>query len=173
ARTASCSYAALRRYNWLSIFRSQREKDAMQKSGLWVLAVAAGLAALVTTGGIARAGLIAPLGLSQTAEQLRLAQTETVQFRWGGHRYCWYPNGWRGPGWYRCGFRSRRGLGWGGPAGWHGWRHPGHRPPIARPPHHRPVPPIARPPHHRPRPPVGRPPRPGRPGHHRPRPATG
>ena len=55
---------------------------------------------------------------------------ENVQFPFpffGGHRYCWYFDGWRGPGWYWCGYRWRRGLGWGGGEGWHGWSSPGHR----------------------------------------------
>ena len=30
--------------------------------------------------------------------------------------YCFYLDGWRGPGFYRCGFRNRRGLGWHGRA---------------------------------------------------------
>jgi hypothetical protein len=47
-------------------------------------------------------------------------------YAWGGHNYCWYPGGWRGPGWYWCGYGARRGYGWGGGAGWHGWRHGGH-----------------------------------------------
>ena len=38
-----------------------------------------------------------------------------------GHRYCFYLNGWHGPGWYRCGFAFRRGLGWGGVYGWNDW----------------------------------------------------
>ena len=44
-----------------------------------------------------------------------------VQHSWNGRTYCWSESGWKGAGWYRCGFASRRGLGWGGPAGWHGW----------------------------------------------------
>jgi hypothetical protein len=39
----------------------------------------------------------------------------------GGRNYCWYSAGWQGPGWYWCGYASRRGLGWGGGEGWHGW----------------------------------------------------
>jgi hypothetical protein len=31
-----------------------------------------------------------------------------------GRRYCFYFDGWHGPGWYRCGFAWRQGLGWGG-----------------------------------------------------------
>jgi hypothetical protein len=44
-----------------------------------------------------------------------------VRHSWNGRTYCWYESGWKGTGWYRCGFAARRGLGWGGPAGWHGW----------------------------------------------------
>jgi hypothetical protein len=125
---------------------------------------------------LAMAGLIsqatlpaeAALGVGAFAPPASLAAAspiEKAQFVWGGRRYCWYPSGWRGPGWYQCGFAWRRGLGWGGPAGWHGWRHPPvvvHRPPVRpRPPVHRPRPPVARPPaHHRPpahRPPAHRP----------------
>jgi hypothetical protein len=40
-----------------------------------------------------------------------------------GHRYCFYFNGWHGPGWYRCGFAFRRGLGWGGVYGWNSWNY--------------------------------------------------
>ena len=38
-----------------------------------------------------------------------------------GQRYCFYFNGWHGPGWYRCGYAFRRGLGWGGVYGWNSW----------------------------------------------------
>lgn len=49
---------------------------------------------------------------------------QPVQFyMWNDRRYCWYDNGWHGPGYYWCGYRWRRGYGWGGPMGWHGWRH--------------------------------------------------
>jgi len=44
-----------------------------------------------------------------------------IHHSWHGRTYCWSESGWKGPGWYRCGFAARRGLGWGGPAGWHGW----------------------------------------------------
>jgi hypothetical protein len=42
-----------------------------------------------------------------------------------GARYCFYFDGWHGPGWYRCGYRLRTGLGWGGGYGWQGWRDAG------------------------------------------------
>jgi len=92
-----------------------------------------------------------PRGLRLEIDQLKVI--ETAQFFWGGRRYCWYYNGWRGPGWYQCGYHWRRGFGWGGPVGWHGWRRP---PVVVRPPVHRPG---VRPPVHRPgvRPPVHRP----------------
>src|SRR5215469_2077251 len=87
----------------------------------------------VMAGARSQAAVVAPDALRTAANQL--AAVETVQFSWKGQRYCWYNSGWRGPGWYRCGFRWRRGHGWGGPSGWHGWRRPGmHRPP-GRPPH--------------------------------------
>lgn len=72
------------------------------------------------------------------------APLQEAQFVFGGRRYCWYWDGWRGSGWYWCGYAFHRGLGWGGPRGWHGW-HVGPRP-RPRPPHvgQRPRP---RPPH--------------------------
>ena len=47
----------------------------------------------------------------------------------GGRRYCFYPDGWRGPGYYWCGYAWRRGFGWGGPLGWRGWGGYAYRPP--------------------------------------------
>ena len=49
-----------------------------------------------------------------------MSLSEKAQFFYGKARYCWY-DGWRGPGWYQCGFGWRRGYGWGGPLGWQGW----------------------------------------------------
>ncbi len=46
---------------------------------------------------------------------------EVAQFIFGGHNYCWYDSAWSGPGWYWCGYAGRRGLGFGGGAGFHGW----------------------------------------------------
>jgi hypothetical protein len=53
------------------------------------------------------------------------AAFEPVQYLYAGHNYCWYPNGWRGPGFYWCGYALRNGLGWGGGVGWHGWNSSG------------------------------------------------
>ncbi len=52
----------------------------------------------------------------------RLGILEETQFIYEGRRHCWYRDGWHGPGWYWCGYDWRRGLGWGGPEGWQGWR---------------------------------------------------
>jgi hypothetical protein len=58
----------------------------------------------------------------------QLGQVEKAQFVFRHRRYCFYPDGWHGPGFYWCGYAWRRGLGWGGPHGWHGW--------YVRPRHH-------------------------------------
>lgn len=50
-----------------------------------------------------------------------VAVVDQAQYVYYGHRYCWYEDGWRGPGWYWCGYAYRRGWGWGGPGGWRGW----------------------------------------------------
>jgi len=46
---------------------------------------------------------------------------QSVQYFWGGRHYCWYDDGWHGPGYYWCGYRLREGFGWGGGIGFHGW----------------------------------------------------
>src|ERR1044072_2766432 len=67
----------------------------------------------------------APLGadLGQAADGL--SAVEPVQYFYGGRNYCWYPDGWRGPGFYWCGYANRVGLGYGGPVGWRNWHHGG------------------------------------------------
>jgi hypothetical protein len=49
------------------------------------------------------------------------AVLQPAQYVYLGHDYCWYDRGWRGPGFYWCGYAYRNGLGWGGPLGWRGW----------------------------------------------------
>jgi hypothetical protein len=72
------------------------------------------------------------------------SDVEQAQFISGGRNYCWYDDGWRGPGFYWCGYAYRRGFGWGGGVGWHGWQRggpgrighggrPGGRPGMGRP----------------------------------------
>ena len=80
------------------------------------------VAAVITLGAGAQAApLIAAGGLGAASKAVNLR--EDAQYVWGGYQYCWYDAGWRGPGWYRCGFDWRRGYGWGGPMGWRGWHH--------------------------------------------------
>jgi hypothetical protein len=70
-----------------------------------------------------QAAPISPQGLKAAAgEQSAIDQ---VQYRYAGREYCWYDDGWHGPGFYWCGYRLRTGFGWGGPEGWHGWRSAG------------------------------------------------
>lgn len=59
-------------------------------------------------------------GLKDAIDNLDLTQQAAV-YVVDGRRYCFYFEGWRGPGWYRCGFAWRRGLGWGGVYGWRSW----------------------------------------------------
>ena len=83
--------------------------------------------ALVTAAGIALlACASAPTADAQLISGVTTgdstAMLQPVQlYVWGGRQYCWYVDGWHGPGWYWCGFRFRRGFGWGGGWGWHGW----------------------------------------------------
>ena len=88
-------------------------------TGLATLAaIAAGVTTLSTRSDAA--GLPGTGVLNGAADSI--AVTENVQlYMFGGRRHCWYDDGWQGPGWYWCGYRHRRGFGWGGGAGWHGW----------------------------------------------------
>ena len=66
-------------------------------------------------------------GVRIAADELNMIE-QTQVYIYSGQRYCWYPDGWRGPGWYRCGYRLRHGFGWGGGVSWYGargWRRPG------------------------------------------------
>jgi hypothetical protein len=81
------------------------------------LAVAAG-ALLVATQ--ANAGSF-PVNKLTGAETGLVDQVAVRVYVHEGRRYCFYFDGWHGPGWYRCGFAWRRGLGWGGVYGWNSW----------------------------------------------------
>ena len=64
----------------------------------------------------------APYADARMSSQLSSAALiENIQYVWEGRRYCWYEDGWHGPGWYWCGYRLREGLGWGGERGWRNW----------------------------------------------------
>ncbi len=92
----------------------------MQKfSRAWLCAV--GLAAVLGMAGAARATPAAPAApaIDRSAAQLDVVDRAAYVYR--GRSYCWYPGGWNGPGWYRCGYSGRHGYGWGGANGWQGW----------------------------------------------------
>jgi hypothetical protein len=55
------------------------------------------------------------------------APIELAQFVFDDQNYCWYDDGWQGPGWYWCGYAWDDGIGWGGGYGWNGWRGGGSR----------------------------------------------
>jgi hypothetical protein len=67
----------------------------------------------------------AAVSLATIASVAMPTKADAQVFVYEGARYCFYFDGWHGPGWYRCGYRLRTGLGWGGVYGWHGWRHAG------------------------------------------------
>ena len=84
------------------------------------LAVAAALTAGASLFGSAEtAPIVSPNGLFATADSGNMI--EDAHYVWAGKGYCWYDDGWNGAGWYRCGYASRSGKGWGGPQGWHDW----------------------------------------------------
>ncbi|HEY1940808.1 MAG TPA: hypothetical protein VGH40_01680 [Roseiarcus sp.] len=89
------------------------------------------LAALGLSAALTASAALPLAGVSQAAMSYgvagadlthQVAPVEKTQFAYGGYNYCWYPGGWRGPGYYWCGYAWRTGLGWGGPFGWNGWR---------------------------------------------------
>lgn len=87
------------------------------------------LAIALTAGVFAFKADAMPLGAGIGHAADGLSAVEQSQYSYGGRRYCWYPDGWRGPGFYWCGYNLRQGFGWGGPVGWRGWHHGGGRGP--------------------------------------------
>jgi hypothetical protein len=66
----------------------------------------------------------APIVGGGAVREPTLSAVEPVQYIYLGKPYCWYHYGWAGPGWYRCGYGTRTGLGWGGSYGWNAWELP-------------------------------------------------
>ena len=75
--------------------------------------------------GVAEAAIGDGVAASHIATQLM--PVEKAQFFFGGRNFCFYPDGWHGPGFYWCGYAWNNGVGWGGGEGWHGWRGGGGR----------------------------------------------
>ena len=80
-----------------------------------ILAAIVGLIGIAATGAASRAAPVAHL------DGFVPSMVQDAQYFWAGRRYCWYPDGWHGPGYYWCGYAWREGFGWGGPLGWRGW----------------------------------------------------
>ena len=78
--------------------------------------VAACAAALVAGAKESEASPAGGAGALGNAVDSSMTEPAQVYVR-AGRRYCFYVDAWRGPGWYRCGFAWRRGLGWGGTYG--------------------------------------------------------
>jgi hypothetical protein len=77
----------------------------------------AAAASLLASGAAANAAPLLVVGVDTPGAPV----LEKTQYVYLGHDYCWYDGGWRGPGFYWCGYAWNRGWGWGGPAGWRGW----------------------------------------------------
>jgi hypothetical protein len=89
-------------------------------------AIAIMAAAIIFTGGVAcRVALGAPSSAAASVGDATKAldPVQKAQYFWDGYEYCWYDDGWNGPGWYVCNYGPWiSGLWWGGPFGWHHWR---------------------------------------------------
>ena len=81
---------------------------------------------LLAAAGLAGLGLTLPAKAAPALPGIdravsALSSIEDAAYVYRGRRYCFYNNGWNGPGWYWCGSAYRRGYGWGGYRGWQGW----------------------------------------------------
>ena len=69
----------------------------------------------------ARAGVGDHTGGALSSLKFMTRVEKAQYYSYGGNNYCWYDEGWQGPGWYSCGDEWLNGFGWGGPYGWNGW----------------------------------------------------
>ena len=99
----------------------RKGKVSMRRFAVTVVAAAIFVAGAPIMGAsVGAAPIVAPGAIRGAADSLNVI--ERAQFIWLGRNYCWYDDGWNGPGWYWCGQYLVRGVGWGGGYGWHGWR---------------------------------------------------
>ena len=56
-------------------------------------------------------------GVYRNADRPTLEHVSVQLYVSGGRNFCWYYDGWNGPGYYWCGYSSRAGFGWGGGSG--------------------------------------------------------
>jgi len=89
-----------------------------------LLTTIAAAAAFIAAGSVTNRADAMPLGdpVGSRAAIDDLNIVDNVQYFWGGRRYCWYDDGWNGPGWYWCGRYLIPGIGFGGGVGFRGWR---------------------------------------------------
>jgi hypothetical protein len=99
----------------------------MRKLGL-VVALAGTIAAGLALSGGAQAAPVSSAAIGDAAAAFNVV--DKTQYIYGGRSHCWYNSGWKGPGWYWCGYRWRRGYGWGGPRGWNNWTYSGWGPAV-------------------------------------------
>ena len=91
----------------------------MSRKLAFSLALLAGVALPIANAATAAIGLG---GAGPQALALVAGPVVKVQFVFDDQNYCWYDDGWQGPGWYWCGYAWDEGVGWGGGYGWNGWR---------------------------------------------------
>ncbi len=80
-----------------------------------------GLALAIATGFALPLASSAEAAMGSAIPSTQILPVEKAQFFFLGHNFCWYDDGWQGPGWYWCGYAWNNGYGWGGGDGWHGW----------------------------------------------------
>lgn len=97
----------------------------MHKLALLAAAAVLSAAGLLSSPAAQAAPLASPAALQTAADGL--STVDSVQYFYAGRRHCWYDDGWRGPGFYWCGYAHRHGFGWGGGPGYRGWARPGVR----------------------------------------------
>jgi hypothetical protein len=112
------SFGVPRRLGLLHLAALNEKEPAMLGKSARIIALTAamGLGAASAAQAAIGDGVLGARGPLTSATQI-----ENAQFIFGGRNYCWYDNGWQGPGWYWCGYALRTGFGFGGGAGWHGW----------------------------------------------------
>jgi hypothetical protein len=103
---------------------TESKRPIREKTMRKIIIASAAVIALAASGslmsGLAEAGATGlSYGIRAAVDDLNMV--ENAQFLFEGRQHCWYARGWHGPGWYWCGYAYRRGLGWGGEAGWNGW----------------------------------------------------
>ncbi len=80
-----------------------------------------GLALAIATGFALRLAGSAEAAMGGALPSTQVLPVEQAQFFFLGHNFCWYDDGWQGPGWYWCDYAWNTGYGWGGGNGWQGW----------------------------------------------------